>query len=415
MRALVFGDEPDADEVRPVPADEFEEMLLSLPFGLRQVDDATAHDDWVLTEPILSGICGSDIKLLLGDLSEGDLDNPMAAFATLPLVPGHEVVARVVELGPGAEGFEVGQRVVLNPWLSCTPRGIEPICPACVTGDFNLCWNFTTGEIGNGLHVGMTTKAPGAWADRMAVHQSQLFAVPDGVPDEQAVLADPFCVALHAIIRNPPPPGGRAIVYGAGTLGLDSIAVLRALYPDVDVAVVARFPAQAALASAFGASLVVDHEPRAESIEVLAAWSGGILHAALDGLPMTHPGGVDVVYDTVAKPETFEMGARLLGQRGKIVYTGVATPGRWEWTPVYFKELSIIGSNAFGIEEVGGIRQHAIAHYLDMVEDGRIDLSGLLTHRFALENWWDAVRALAHPEDSGALKVAFVPNGASLI
>jgi threonine dehydrogenase-like Zn-dependent dehydrogenase len=117
----------------------------------------------------------------------------------------------------------------------------------------------------------------------------------------------------------------------------------------------------------------------------------------------------------VAKPETFEMGARLLGQRGKIVYTGVATPGRWEWTPVYFKELSIIGSNAFGIEEVGGIRQHAIAHYLDMVEDGRIDLSGLLTHRFALENWWDAVRALAHPEDSGALKVAFVPNGASLI
>jgi len=90
-----------------------------------------------------------------------------------------------------------------------------------------------------------------------------------------------------------------------------------------------------------------------------------------------------------------------LGQRGKIVYT--ALPRRDLGVDARLLQGAlIIGSNAFGIEEVGGIRQHAIAHYLDMVEDGRIDLSGLLTHRFALENWWDAVRALAHPRTVAA-------------
>jgi threonine dehydrogenase-like Zn-dependent dehydrogenase len=101
---------------------------------------------------------------------------------------------------------------------------------------------------------------------------------------------------------------------------------------------------------------------------------------------------------------------RVLAERGTLVYTGVATPDRWEWTPTYFKELGIFGSNAFGIEEIDGVRQHAIAHYLDLVADGRIDITAMLTHRFTLEEWPAALRALARPDRSGALKVAFEPN-----
>jgi threonine dehydrogenase-like Zn-dependent dehydrogenase len=412
VKALVFGDPPDPAEVRPDPADQADEALLSLPFGLHHVPDARPRrDDWVVTRPLLTGICGSDIKFMLGDLHEGDIDNPLAAFSSLPLVPGHEVVAEVVELGPEARRLEIGQRVVLNPWLTCAPRGISPVCPSCVVGDFNLCWSFTTGEIGNGLHIGITTGAPGGWAELLAAHDSMLFAVPDAVSDEQAVLTDPFSVSLHAVLRNPPPEGGRALVYGAGSLGLTCVAALRALRPDVEVAVVARFDAQAAMATAFGASLVVAHEPRDESIEALATWSGGILHPALLGLPMAHPGGVDVVYDTIAKPETLEMGSRLLAQRGTLVIIGVATPGRWESTPVYFKELTVVGSNAFGFEEMAGRRRHAIEHYFDLVTSGRVDLTGMVTHRFGLEEWWGAMQVLAHQDASGALKVAFAPNG----
>ena len=65
-------------------------------------------------------------------------DNPMKAFFSLPQVLGHEVVADVVALGPEAEGLEVGDRVVLNPWLSCGPRGVSPVCAACAIGDYSL-------------------------------------------------------------------------------------------------------------------------------------------------------------------------------------------------------------------------------------------------------------------------------------
>jgi hypothetical protein len=85
----------------------------------------------------LTGICGSDAKHVFQDFGEGNGDNPMNAFFTYPTVLGHEVVAEVVELGPDARGLEVGQRVVLNPWLTCGPRGIEPQCASCQAGDLS--------------------------------------------------------------------------------------------------------------------------------------------------------------------------------------------------------------------------------------------------------------------------------------
>ena len=411
MKALVFGVRPDPHEKRPAPTDEIEQRLAALPFGLHEMDDAQPiHPDWVVTRPILSGVCGSDTKLVLGEFEDGDIDNPMAAFSSIPHVPGHEVVAEVTALGPKARGVEVGQRVVLNPWLTCAPRGISPLCPACQAGDLNLCWSFTKGDIGPGVHIGVVTGAPGAWAEQLASHSSMLFPVPDSISNEAAVLADPFSVSFHAIIRHPPPTSGKVLVFGAGALGLSSVAILHALYPGVEVGVVARFSAQEHMARAFGAAEVFAHEPRLELVERLAEWSGAPLHRAFDGLPMTQPGHIDVVYDSVARPETLEVGVRVLAERGRLVYTGVAVPGRWEWTPVYFKELTIIGSNAFAIEEFEGVRRHAIDHYLGLVESGRIDITPMLTHRFPLEDWWGALNALARPGSSGVLKAAFTPN-----
>ncbi len=406
----MFGVPRDTADSFDGPVDELDRRLQTLPFGLHEVDDAhPVRPDWVLTRPRLSGVCGSESKLVLGEFEEGDLDNPMAAFSSIPHIPGHEVVAEVVELGPEARGLEPGQRVVLNPWLTCGPRGIDPVCAACERGDLNLCENFTRGALGPGVHVGVATDAPGGWADLMAAHDSMLIPIPDGITDEVAVLADPFSVSLHAVLRCPPPRGGRVLVYGAGALGVTTVAVLRALSPETEVGVVARFPAQAELASAFGAAVVFPHEPRADLTEAVARWSGGVLHAAFAGLPMAHPGGIDVIYDTVARPETLEVGVRVLAERGTLVQTGVHTPGRWEYTPTYFKELSLVGSNAFGVEVIDGVRQHAIRHYLDLVGSGRVDLTGMLTHRFPLDRWHDALRVLADQQESGAIKVAFEP------
>lgn len=400
MRALVFG-------VPPEPFNGEEDALTHSPVALQDVPEPVViHDDWVIARPRLTGICGSDSKQILLDFGEGDADNAMAAFCSFPQVMGHEVVADVVTVGPKARGLEAGQRVVLNPWLSCGPRGIEPRCPACETGDYSLCWNFCDGDIKPGIHTGVSADVTGGYAELMPAHDSMLFPVPESVPDELAVFADPFSVSLHAITRHPPPRSGRALVYGAGSLGLCAVSILRTLYPQVAVAVVARFDAQAALARRFGADLVVPHEPRLTVIEELVGWGGGRLRQPLQGLPMAYPGALDVVYDTVGKPETFEVGVRVLKARGTLVKAGVHAPGRWEWSPLYFKEINWVGSNAFGVEEVDGLRKHAIAHYLDMVVDGRIDLRPMLTHRFRLEQWREAFLTIANQGDSGAVKVA---------
>jgi threonine dehydrogenase-like Zn-dependent dehydrogenase len=196
------------------------------------------------------------------------------------------------------------------------------------------------------------------------------------------------------------------LVYGAGSLATAAISILRALYPDVEIAVVARFDAQADLARKLGATLVLPHEPRLEIIERVAEWSGGVLRKPMAGLPMAHPGGVDVVYDTIGKPETFEVGVRVLRARGTLVKSGVHASGRWEWSPLYFKEISWVGSNAFGIEEIDGVRKHGIEHYLDLVEQDRVDLTGMLTHTFRLDDWRDAFATIANQGETGAIKVA---------
>lgn len=408
MQGLLYGVRPE----RWTPPDDTNNLLVGLsrtPMVLKDLDrPALYRDDWAVAKTRLTGICGSDAKMVFMDFGDDYGDSALNGYFTFPTVFGHEVVADVVEVGPAVSTVEVGQRVVLNPWLSCGPRGIDPPCGSCQAGDYSLCWNFTRGPIAPGIHTGTSKDAPGGFAEYLPAHETMLIPVPDGVSDEVAVLADPFAVSLHSVTRHPPPPGGKVLVYGGGALGTTATAIIRALYPDVEVMVVARWPAQAALAKKLGAT-VVDPFPVEQLIEVAAAWSGGVLqrHEGTTGLPMAHPGGFDVVYDTVGTAQTAEVGVRLLKARGTMVKSGVHAPERWEWSPLYFKEISWVGSNAFGMEEVDGIRMHGIAHYLRLADEGRVDLTGMLTHVLRLEQWREAFTLLATQEQSGAIKVAF--------
>jgi threonine dehydrogenase-like Zn-dependent dehydrogenase len=406
MQGLLYGVRPE----RWTPPDPENHLLVGLsrvPMRLEELDQPVpTRPGWVMAKTRLTGICGSDAKQVFGDFGDDYTDSALNGHFTFPTVLGHEVVAEIAEVGDGVTSLEVGQRVVLNPWLSCVPRGIDPLCGACRDGDYSLCWHFLDGPLAAGIHTGTSKDAPGGFAEYLPAHESMWIPVPNGISDEVAVLADPFAVSLHSVTRNPPPPGGKVLVYGGGALGATATAILRALHPDVEVMVVARFPAQAALARRLGAT-VVDPYPVEQLLETAAAWSGGVLQRVDGALPMAHPGGIDVVYDTVGTGETAEIGVRLLKARGTMVKSGVHAPERWEWSPLYFKEISWVGSNAFGVEEVDGVRLHGIAHYLRLVEDGRIDMTGMLTHTFRLDQWREAFIALATQADSGAIKVAF--------
>jgi threonine dehydrogenase-like Zn-dependent dehydrogenase len=406
MQGLLYGVRPE----RWTPPDPENHLLVGLsrvPMRMEELDQPVpTRPGWVMARTRLTGICGSDAKQVFGDFGDDYTDSALNGHFTFPTVLGHEVVAEIAEVGDGVTSLEVGQRVVLNPWLSCVPRGIDPLCGACRDGDYSLCWHFLDGPLAAGIHTGTSKDAPGGFAEYLPAHESMWIPVPNGISDEVAVLGDPFAVSLHSVTRNPPPPGGKVLVYGGGALGATATAILRALHPDVEVMVVARFPAQAALARRLGAT-VVDPYPIEQLLETAAAWSGGVLQRVDGALPMAHPGGIDVVYDTVGTGETAEIGVRLLKARGTMVKSGVHAPERWEWSPLYFKEISWVGSNAFGVEEVDGVRLHGIAHYLRLVEDGRIDMTGMLTHTFRLDQWREAFTALATQAESGAIKVAF--------
>ncbi len=406
MRALVYGVEPERSAL-PESDNPLLAGLAKTPMRLQEIDPPRPlGPDWVIAKTRLTGICGSDAKQVFSDFGN-NTGTTLGSWFSMPQVLGHEVVAEVAELGPAARGLRVGQRVVLNPWLSCGPRGIEPHCAACAAGDFSLCAHFAEGRVAPGIHTGTARDASGGWAELLPGHDSMWIPVPDEIPDEVAVLADPFAVSLHSVTRNPPPPRAKVLIYGHGALGSAVNAIVHALYPDAEVAVVARFASQAELARKLGAQLVLGPEDRLALIERISEWSGGRVVPNPFGLPMAHPGGVDIVYDTIGKAETLEVGARVLKARGTLVQSGVHGADRWESSPLYFKELRLTGSNAFGVEEVGGVRKHGIQHYLDLVSAGRIDLGGMLTHTFRLEQWREAFTALATQAESGAIKVAF--------
>ena len=109
--------------------------------------------------------------------------------------------------GPRSPGSSSGDRVALNPWISCAPRGIDPVCSYCAEGKNTLCRNFTKGVIAPGIHTGNSRDATGGFAELTPAHESMAVPIPDGVSWDQAILSDPFSVAFHSVLKVNPRPG----------------------------------------------------------------------------------------------------------------------------------------------------------------------------------------------------------------
>ena len=366
-------------------------------------DPKLPTDDWLLIRARYCGICGSDYKQVYLD---GNIDNPMTSVISFPQVLGHEVVGTIEKVGPEVRNRKVGERVVLNPWLSCAPRGVKALCPSCAEGNFSRCYNFTKGVIPPGIHTGNSSAATGGFARLVPAHESMCIPIPEDISDEQAVLADPFSVSLHAILNFPPADRDTVLVYGCGTLGLMSIAILKALYPGTRILAVYRYEHQRELAVRLGAHETLCWKPLKKIISTIGSITGAELLVPRNGKPMLN-GGVQAIYDSVGSAETMEIGVRVSDYRAKFVITGVGIPKRFEWTPFYFKELSVIGSNAFGLENHNGQRIHAMQIYFDLIQTKGMDVTPVLTHRFFQDQYVDAFLACRQQGRYRAVKVLF--------
>lgn len=375
------------------------------PVRFRSVPDPELRGgDWVLVEPRLAGICGSDVMEVF---IKAGIDNPLSALVSTPHVMGHEVVGTVIETGPAVTRITKGDRVAVSPTLSCAPRGL-PLCDSCQRGDYPLCRRFFDGPFAKGMLMGACSDVGGAFAEAMAVHESMLFPIPDSVTFDAAVLADPFAVSLHAVLRAPPEPGATALVYGCGSLGLMTILALRALFPETRVLAVSRDARQKTLVERLGAERLFTSRGR-ELVGEVGEFLNVPLRKPLFGLPWLES-GAERVYDTVGSSDTLEVGVRIASPRAAIVMVGVAPPRRFEWTLIYFKELALLGSNAYGLETVEGRRANCIEIYLDLLARNRLDVAGLITHRYPLERYADAFLAARDKRRSAAIKVLFEPG-----
>jgi threonine dehydrogenase-like Zn-dependent dehydrogenase len=406
MKALVFENSLPRQAATKLLSALSPRVFVSAlaPMALKEIPDPSLpRPDWVTIRTALCGLCGSDYKQVF---LKGRRDNPMTALISFPQVLGHEVVGHITAVGPDVRQRRVGERVVLNPWLSCAPRGITPPCEWCQRGEYAQCSNFAHGGLAPGIHHGNSSDATGGFAPLLPAHESQCIPIPDDISSDAAVLADPFSVSLHGILHNPPPPDGVALVYGSGTLGLLAIAILRALYPKVLVFAVARFPHQERLAQQFGAARIIPWRPTEGIIKAVSELTGAELQRPWYGQPMLN-GGVDIVYDTIGSPESLEVSVRITRQRGKIIVTGVEMPERFEWTPLYFKEIAIVGSNAFAIEEYDGRRQHAMEWYFEFLHTKRLDATPIITHRYRLDDYKNAFMTCWDQGKNSAVKVLF--------
>jgi threonine dehydrogenase-like Zn-dependent dehydrogenase len=332
------------------------------------------------------------------------MDNPTTPFVTFPMALGHEIVGTIEQTGPAVTEVRQGDRVVVNAMLSCVTRGIDPHCPHCQQGNVALCCNFAEGNLPPGLMIGSNKGLGGGFAPFVAAHERQCLRIPEGVSFDEAALADPFGVALRGILQNPPSSGETALVYSCGTLGLSAVIALRTLYPDVRVIAVAKYDYQRELAARFGAHEVL--APGASIFQEVAKVTGGKLYKPYRGKPILM-GGVAVIYDCVGSADTIETGLRLAEGKGKVVVIGAEPPKRFEWSPIWFREISLVGSMAGGAEVFRGRTMHSFEVYLELLAEEAIDVKPLITHKFDLSDYREAFRTCVNKRSTGSVKVLF--------
>ncbi len=374
------------------------------PVQLRETPEPSLPgDEWVKIRPRLAGLCGSDMSIICCRESL-----TMQPFASYPFVLGHEVCGDIAEKGNTVRGFEVGDRVSVMCMLGCGPRGIDPPCPQCAAGRSQLCENFTTGALPAGTIVGATAGVPGYISEMGVAHVSQLYKVPEGVSDEAAVMTDPFSSGLHMARQNPVRPGETLLVLGCGVMGLGTVAALAALHPEARVLVVEPDPFHAGLAREMGAEEVLAPPFNKAFYRQLADLTGAKMFTPLLTKPLL-VGGVDRVFDTVGSTESINTSLRILANGGWFNLPGIGKPKSIDWTPVWFKELTLRGVYGYQEDEWEGEPLHDFELALRLHAEGRVDLTPLVTHKFPLREWKEALGVALHKGEHKAVKVAFTP------
>jgi L-iditol 2-dehydrogenase len=305
------------------------------------------------------GICGSDLHYF----SEGAIGDTPCVY---PMVLGHEPTGTVVKTGPGVSGWSVGDRLALEPAIYCYH------CEFCMTGRHNVCSN---------IRFMSMPRDPGFFREYVNVPVTNLLRLPGEVSPAAGTLFEPLAVALHSMKFAAVRVGERVAVFGAGPIGLLTIAALR-LSGTGRIWAVEPVAARRDLAFKTGADAVID--PAAvDPVRELLKDTGGR--------------GVDAAIDCAARGESVNQAMGAVRNAGRVVITGISSAVR---VPLDFhvmrrKELAILNVRR---------SNHDSETALELLRDQPKRFAAILTHEMPLGSIEQAFTMLEGYQD-GAGKV----------
>lgn len=396
MKAIVFHGERIPGQTAP----DFLPGLSHLTLTEVATPDLPS-EDWVVVKSKIAGICGSDLGFLQG--------KPMPAaepYFQLPVIPGHELFGEIEAVGKRVKGFRNGQRVSVDPSLGCKERGFKKLCLQCRNGNLGICERLAEGRLKPGILIGTCRDTGGGWGEYFVAPSYRLHPVPDKIDDDEASLVEPFAVCLRAVLNNPPLRKELVVVIGAGTIGLMNIAALKAVEPTCRVACIAKYPFQAKLARKLGAEYVIDAQGD-DVMNRIGELAQTKVHKLSDGGALL-AGGVRVVYDTITSSTTINQALRMTLGKGVVVILGLAAlPEGVDWTPIWLKEIKVIGSLTYGTEVFKGKSADTFARAVELLAKRKADLTPVKPRKYPLDQYREALIESASKKTSGVVKVSF--------
>jgi 2-desacetyl-2-hydroxyethyl bacteriochlorophyllide A dehydrogenase len=339
-------------------------------FRLEKVDIPTAFAGELIVKVEACGICAGDIKSYHGAPSFwGGEGNP--PYIKAPMIPGHEFVGRVVEVGDGVTGFKVGDRVISEQIVPCGT------CRFCRTGRYWMCQKHDV--------YGFQNNVNGAMAEYMKFPKEALnYHVPEELTLEQAILIEPYACSKHAVDRADIHNEDIVVLSGAGTLGLGMVGAIKLKNPK-KLVVLDMKDDRLALARAFGADLTLN--PSRDAVVDIV-------------MDMTEGYGCDVYIEATGHPNSVNQGLTMIRKMGTFVEFSVFKDlVTVDWSIISDrKELNLLGSHLspFCYETV-----------IEWIQNGKMPTDKVVSHKFKLDQWQEAF-AMAEKGDH-SLKVMLVP------
>lgn len=316
------------------------------------------------------GVCGTDPHILKGELRS------FGWPPGLPFVQGHEWTGEVVAVGPGVDGFKLGDRVAGETTKGCMT------CDFCRHGRYNLCLNFGKRDKGYILYGHDTY---GAFCEYVARPPVTLHKLPDSVTDEEAVMLSQVIIALHTVERPGVRPTDVTLTIGPGTIGLLTFQIARA-FGCARTLVMGR-GYRLEMAKRLGADAVIDITT-GDPVKQVEELTGGR--------------GADVVYEVSGSTQGVEWAFQCAAMGGRVALCGIV--GNNQTIPVVTDRVALREVDVFGIR--GG--PHCYPPSIQLLAQKRISAHDLVTHKFPFEKIHDAFDVVLNRKD-GVLKAAITP------